>query len=57
MDRGAPNSQPNLIVAERASPAAVRLSFRDQAKAGVPITLISMLFAALWVWSIGIMPL
>jgi Na+/H+ antiporter NhaD/arsenite permease-like protein len=47
----------NLIVAERASQAGVRLSFRDYAKAGLQITLISLLFAALWLWAIGIMPL
>src|SRR5262245_17517043 len=47
----------NLIVAERAAQAGVRLSFFDHAKAGVPITLLSLLFAALWLWAIGIMPL
>src|SRR5499427_6185831 len=35
----------NLIVAERASAQGVRLTFRDHAKAGVPITLLSMLTA------------
>jgi len=45
----------NLIVAERASLAGVRLSFRDHAKAGVPITLLSMLLAALWLWLGGFM--
>jgi Na+/H+ antiporter NhaD/arsenite permease-like protein len=47
----------NLIVAERATMAGVRLSFRDHAMAGVPITLISMLFAGLWLWAMGFMPL
>lgn len=46
----------NLIVAERAATAGVQLSFRDHAKAGVPITLFSMLFAALWIWAVGLMP-
>jgi Na+/H+ antiporter NhaD/arsenite permease-like protein len=46
----------NLIVAERASMAGVRLSFRDHAKAGVPITLLSMIFAGLWLWAGGFMP-
>jgi Na+/H+ antiporter NhaD/arsenite permease-like protein len=45
----------NLIVAERASAAGVRLSFRDHAKAGIPITLLSMLFAGLWLWIGGFM--
>jgi Na+/H+ antiporter NhaD/arsenite permease-like protein len=47
----------NLIVAERAATAGVRLSFRDHAKAGVPITLLSMIFAGLWLWAGGFMPL
>jgi len=45
----------NLIVAERAALAGVELSFRDHAKAGVPITLVSLLFAALWLWAFGLM--
>ncbi|MBO6560920.1 MAG: anion transporter [Nisaea sp.] len=40
----------NLIVAERAARSGVMLTFRDHAKAGVPITLLSMGFAALWLW-------
>jgi Na+/H+ antiporter NhaD/arsenite permease-like protein len=47
----------NLIVAERAAVAGVRLSFRDHAKAGVPITLLSMIFAGLWLWAGEFMPL
>ena len=47
----------NLIVAERASAQGVRLTFRDHAKAGVPITLLSMLLAAVWLWISGFMPL
>jgi Na+/H+ antiporter NhaD/arsenite permease-like protein len=47
----------NLIVAERAALAGVGLSFRDHAKAGVPITLVSLLLAALWLWANGLMPL
>jgi Na+/H+ antiporter NhaD/arsenite permease-like protein len=45
----------NLIVAERAAGQGVHLSFRDHAKAGVPITLISMLAAGLWLWGAGLM--
>jgi Na+/H+ antiporter NhaD/arsenite permease-like protein len=47
----------NLIVAERAEAAGVRISFRDHARAGVPITILSMLFAGLWLWLGGHMPL
>jgi Na+/H+ antiporter NhaD/arsenite permease-like protein len=47
----------NLIVAERAGMAGVRLSFRDHARAGVPITLASMLVAGLWLWAVGLMRL
>jgi hypothetical protein len=32
------------------------LTFRDHAKAGVPITLLSMLIAGLWLWIGGYMP-
>jgi Na+/H+ antiporter NhaD/arsenite permease-like protein len=45
----------NLIVAERASVAGIRLSFRDHAKAGVPITILSMFLAGLWLWAQGFM--
>src|SRR5262249_52854168 len=47
----------NLIVAERAALSGVRLSFRDHARAGVPITLLSMLIAGLWLWALGGMAL
>jgi Na+/H+ antiporter NhaD/arsenite permease-like protein len=45
----------NLIVAERASAAGVTLSFRDHARAGVPIALVSMVAAGAWLWAAGIM--
>ena len=45
----------NLITAERALLTGVRLSFRDHAKTGVPITILSMLLAGLWLWVAGIM--
>jgi Na+/H+ antiporter NhaD/arsenite permease-like protein len=38
----------NLIVAERAAHAGVRFGFVDQARAGVPITILSMAFAIGW---------
>ena len=46
----------NLIVAERAAVAGVALTFRDFARAGVPMTLLSMSFAALWLGIGGWMP-
>jgi len=46
----------NLIVVERAQIEGVRLSFADHAKAGVPITLVSMSLAGLWLWAVGFMP-
>ena len=46
----------NLIVAERASLQGVTLTFRDHARAGVPLTLLSMLVAGLWLWFGGYMP-
>jgi Na+/H+ antiporter NhaD/arsenite permease-like protein len=47
----------NLIVAERASRAGVRLSFFEHAQTGVPITLLSIISAGLWLWFTGVMPL
>lgn len=43
----------NLIVAERAAASGLRLSFRDHARAGIPITLASGAFAILWLWALG----
>lgn len=45
----------NLIVAERAEAAGVRLSFLDHARTGVPITVLSMLAAGLWLFLGGYM--
>ncbi|MCW5747269.1 MAG: anion transporter [Alphaproteobacteria bacterium] len=47
----------NLIVVERAQTEGVHLSFRDHARAGVPITLLSMLAAGVWLWVSGQMGL
>jgi Na+/H+ antiporter NhaD/arsenite permease-like protein len=47
----------NLIVVERASTAGVHLSFSDHARAGVPITVLSMVVSGLWLWAIGLMSL
>lgn len=47
----------NLIVAERARAAGVRLGFVDFARAGVPMTLVSMAFALAWLALGGWMPL
>ena len=47
----------NLIVAERALIAGARLSFYEHAKTGVPITVLSMLSAGLWLWIAKLMPL
>jgi Na+/H+ antiporter NhaD/arsenite permease-like protein len=45
----------NLIVAERAAGQGIHLTFRDHAKAGVPLTVTSMLLAGLWLWGAGLM--
>ena len=52
-----PGSLANIIVAERAEAAGVRLGFVEHARCGVPITLLSMAFAVLWLWATGWMPL
>lgn len=47
----------NLIVAERAATVGVALSFADFARAGIPMTLLSMAFAVAWLALGGWMPL
>jgi Na+/H+ antiporter NhaD/arsenite permease-like protein len=47
----------NLIVVERAAAFGVRVTFADYARAGVPITLISMGFAVFWLAWTGWLPL
>ena len=46
----------NLIVAERAQAVGVRLGFYDFARAGIPMTLLSVAVAVLWLWSFGWLP-
>jgi Na+/H+ antiporter NhaD/arsenite permease-like protein len=43
----------NLIVAERAAQAGVRFGFADHARAGVPMTVVSMAVAVGWLWMGG----
>ncbi len=45
----------NIIVAERAEAAGVRLSFRDFARSGVPMTLASFAATLAWLWFTGLM--
>ncbi len=47
----------NLIVVERGAAFGVRLSFAEYARAGVPITLLSMGFAVFWLAWMGWLPL
>lgn len=47
----------NIIVAERANRAGLRLGFMDFARAGIPMTLISLAIAAGWLWLGGWMDL
>jgi Na+/H+ antiporter NhaD/arsenite permease-like protein len=46
----------NIIVAERAASIGIRLRFLDHAKSGIPITLISMGIACLWLWLFRFLP-
>jgi Na+/H+ antiporter NhaD/arsenite permease-like protein len=46
----------NLIVAERAQAAGVRLDFRTHAVCGVPMTLASLVLALLWLAGLGYLP-
>jgi Na+/H+ antiporter NhaD/arsenite permease-like protein len=43
-------SMANIIVAERAATAGTRLSFGDFARAGIPLTLVTMAMAVVWLW-------
>jgi Na+/H+ antiporter NhaD/arsenite permease-like protein len=47
----------NIIAAERAQAAGVRLGFMDFARSGIPMTLASMLVTFLWLWFSGLIPL
>jgi Na+/H+ antiporter NhaD/arsenite permease-like protein len=46
----------NIIVAERAQATGVRLRFLDHARSGVPITLITMAIAMVWLFLGGWLP-
>ena len=46
----------NIIVAERAASVGVRLPFRDHARCGIPMTLLSMTGAVAWLAGGGWMP-
>lgn len=52
-----PGSLANIIVAERAEASGVRLGFIEHARCGIPMTLLSMGFAVLWLWGTGWMRL
>jgi Na+/H+ antiporter NhaD/arsenite permease-like protein len=39
----------NLIVIEQARPFGIRLSFREYARAGVPVTAMNLLILGLWI--------
>src|SRR4051794_27881805 len=46
-----------LLVAERAAAMQAPISFRDYARAGVPIALISLAFSSFWLVMTGVLPL
>jgi len=52
-----PGSLANIIVAERAAASGVRLGFVEHARCGVPMALLSMALAAVWLWAGGWMGL
>jgi Na+/H+ antiporter NhaD/arsenite permease-like protein len=47
----------NLLIAEHADRMGAPLTFRDHARAGIPIALLSLAFATFWLWLIDILPL
>src|SRR5262249_42866633 len=46
----------NIIIVERAAERGVTLHFREFAKVGIPVTLLSMSFAVFWLYLNGFMP-
>jgi Na+/H+ antiporter NhaD/arsenite permease-like protein len=46
----------NLLIVERAAALGVRIGFAEYARAGVPITLLSMAFAVFWLAVTGWLP-
>jgi Na+/H+ antiporter NhaD/arsenite permease-like protein len=46
----------NLLIVERASERGVTLHFWEFARAGIPITLLTMTFAVIWLYGTGFMP-
>ncbi len=52
-----PGSLANIIVVERAAASGVRLGFLEHARCGIPMTVLSMGFAVLWLWGMGWMRL
>ena len=46
----------NLIVAERAKGAGVRIGFREHARCGVPIAILSIAVAVIWLLAAHQMP-
>ncbi|MBB6253959.1 SLC13 family permease [Nitrospirillum iridis] len=48
-----PGSLANIITVERAAISGIALGFRDHARCGVPVTLISLLLAAVWLVALG----
>jgi Na+/H+ antiporter NhaD/arsenite permease-like protein len=47
----------NIIIVERAAERGVSLSHRDFARVGIPATVLSICFAAAWLYMTGFMPL
>jgi Na+/H+ antiporter NhaD/arsenite permease-like protein len=46
----------NLLIAEQAERIGARLNYRDHARAGVPIALLSLAFAVLWLAATQTLP-
>src|SRR3954463_3764630 len=47
----------HIIVVQRAQAMGVRLGFLEHARCGIPMTFASFVFACLWLWLSGLMPL
>jgi Na+/H+ antiporter NhaD/arsenite permease-like protein len=47
----------NVLIAERAESMGAKLSFAEYARAGIPITILSIAFSVLWLAAIHVLPL
>ena len=45
----------NIIVVDQAERTNIRISWAEHARVGIPVTLISLVFAGLWLWRLAVL--